>query len=199
MSPQEARRTPCWRAPLEAGAGSFPEIPVPALRVQEVAVGNLLLACCAPVSGSCTRMPSGVLCLRLHVRGRTSSEPPSTARLALRFFSCAPPQPIRSVSPHPKGPSRDRNQVERASFGPFLTSSDLQQAIGQRSLKPRCRANSARQAGISPMRPTGFEPATFGLKDRRSLGPRKDPLTAELRALSWKVTRAAGFERRRWG
>lgn len=33
------------------------------------------------------------------------------------------------------------------------------------------------------MRPTGVEPATFGLKDRRSLGPRKDPLTTELRAL----------------
>ena len=49
------------------------------------------------------------------------------------------------------------------------------------------------------MRPTGVEPATFGLKDRRSLGPRKDPLTTELRALVWKVTRAAGFERRGWG
>ena len=33
------------------------------------------------------------------------------------------------------------------------------------------------------MRPTGVEPATFGLKDRRSLGPRKEPLTTELRAL----------------
>jgi hypothetical protein len=36
---------------------------------------------------------------------------------------------------------------------------------------------------IPKMRPTGVEPATFGLKDRRSLGPRKDPLTTELRAL----------------
>src|SRR6185312_636935 len=33
------------------------------------------------------------------------------------------------------------------------------------------------------MRPTRFELATFGLKDRRSLGPRRDPLTTELRAL----------------
>lgn len=45
------------------------------------------------------------------------------------------------------------------------------------------------------MRPTGVEPATFGLKDRRSLGPRKDPLTTELRALGWNCTRATGFER----
>ena len=45
------------------------------------------------------------------------------------------------------------------------------------------------------MRPTGVEPATFGLKDRRSLGPRKDPLTTELRALFWNDTRATGFER----
>jgi hypothetical protein len=36
------------------------------------------------------------------------------------------------------------------------------------------------------MRPTRFELATFGLKDRRSLGPRKDPLTTELRALGWE-------------
>jgi hypothetical protein len=45
------------------------------------------------------------------------------------------------------------------------------------------------------MRPTGVEPATFGLKDRRSLGPRKDPLTTELRALTGNCTRAAGIER----
>ena len=44
------------------------------------------------------------------------------------------------------------------------------------------------------MRPTGVEPATFGLKDRRSLGPRKDPLTTELRALWGDFTRAGGFE-----
>lgn len=44
------------------------------------------------------------------------------------------------------------------------------------------------------MRPTGVEPATFGLKDRRSLGPRKDPLTTELRALDWNDTRAMDFE-----
>ena len=49
------------------------------------------------------------------------------------------------------------------------------------------------------MRPTGVEPATFGLKDRRSLGPRKDPLTTELRALAVKITRAASFERFRGG
>jgi hypothetical protein len=46
------------------------------------------------------------------------------------------------------------------------------------------------------MRPTGVEPATFGLKDRRSLGPRKDPLTTELRALDWNDTRARGSEHR---
>jgi hypothetical protein len=44
------------------------------------------------------------------------------------------------------------------------------------------------------MRPTGVEPATFGLKDRRSLGPRKDPLTTELRALVAHRTRAAVSE-----
>ena len=48
------------------------------------------------------------------------------------------------------------------------------------------------------MRPTGVEPATFGLKDRRSLGPRKDPLTTELRALAVKDSRATEFERRGW-
>src|SRR4051794_29823548 len=48
------------------------------------------------------------------------------------------------------------------------------------------------------MRPTGVEPATFGLKDRRSLGPRKDPLTTELRALAGNITRAKGFEHCRW-
>jgi hypothetical protein len=63
-----------------------------------------------------------------------------------------------------------------------------------------CAAKSTARPGTRGMRPTGVEPATFGLKDRRSLGPRKDPLTTELRALPWKVTRAAGFERRRgWG
>ena len=41
--------------------------------------------------------------------------------------------------------------------------------------------------GLPLMRPTGVEPATFGLKDRRSLGPRKDPLTTELRALRWEL------------
>ncbi len=44
------------------------------------------------------------------------------------------------------------------------------------------------------MRPTGVEPATFGLKDRRSLGPRKDPLTTELRALGMNCTRASFTE-----
>ena len=44
----------------------------------------------------------------------------------------------------------------------------------------RAMPGSEEQRG---MRPTGVEPATFGLKDRRSLGPRKDPLTTELRAL----------------
>ena len=44
------------------------------------------------------------------------------------------------------------------------------------------------------MRPTGFEPATFGLKDRRSLAPRKEPLTTELRALGENDTRAGGSE-----
>lgn len=47
------------------------------------------------------------------------------------------------------------------------------------------------------MRPTGVEPATFGLKDRRSLAPRKEPLTTELRAPEDNSTRAAGFEHRR--
>ncbi|MDB5693556.1 MAG: hypothetical protein JWO81_2619 [Alphaproteobacteria bacterium] len=49
------------------------------------------------------------------------------------------------------------------------------------------------------MRPTGVEPATFGLKDRRSLAPRKEPLTTELRAPEGNLTHAAGFERRRSG
>ncbi len=49
------------------------------------------------------------------------------------------------------------------------------------------------------MRPTGVEPATFGLKDRRSLAPRKEPLTTELRAPEGDFTRAAGFERFRGG
>jgi hypothetical protein len=40
------------------------------------------------------------------------------------------------------------------------------------------------------MRPTGVEPATFGLKDRRSLAPRKEPLTTELRAPAKNCTRA---------
>ena len=47
------------------------------------------------------------------------------------------------------------------------------------------------------MRPTGVEPATFGLKDRRSLAPRKEPLTTELRAPEDNSTRAAVFEHRR--
>ncbi len=43
------------------------------------------------------------------------------------------------------------------------------------------------------MRPTGVEPATFGLKDRRSLGPRKDPLTTELRALNGELYPRSGY------
>jgi hypothetical protein len=43
------------------------------------------------------------------------------------------------------------------------------------------------------MRPTGVEPATFGLKDRRSLGPRKDPLTTELRALKEELYPRSGY------
>lgn len=42
------------------------------------------------------------------------------------------------------------------------------------------------------MRPTRFELATFGLKDRRSLGPRRDPLTTELRALGFGTIAARG-------
>lgn len=49
------------------------------------------------------------------------------------------------------------------------------------------------------MRPTRFELATFGLKDRRSLAPRKEPLTTELRALGDNDTRAGGFEHPRRG
>lgn len=45
------------------------------------------------------------------------------------------------------------------------------------------------------MRPARIELATFGLKDRRSLGPRKDPLTTELRAPMGNRSRAGWFER----
>ena len=71
----------------------------------------------------------------------------------------------------------------------------------ERNVDPARNRTSGSAKGIArnskelhPMRPTGVEPATFGLKDRRSLGPRKDPLTTELRALAVKTTRAAGFE-----
>lgn len=77
-----------------------------------------------------------------------------------------------------ESPGRRRNAGRRLSRGSGSTPGKT------RHLKEQQR-----------MRPTGVEPATFGLKDRRSLGPRKDPLTTELRAPTGHRTRAAGSER----
>jgi hypothetical protein len=81
-----------------------------------------------------------------------------------------------------------RNRPERCGT-PIRRQTKTGSAPGNTRHKPKHRG----------MRPTGFEPATFGLKDRRSLGPRKDPLTTELRALLRNDTRARGFEHPRRG
>ncbi len=90
--------------------------------------------------------------------------------------------------------------ADRALFAPWNCGTkrfsrqsfpiDASRTEGTHNLWSRAESHSDRQTELTKgpqkhqgMRPTGVEPATFGLKDRRSLGPRKDPLTTELRAL----------------
>src|SRR5215213_6259959 len=112
-------------------------------------------------------------------------------RAALRALALASPGIAETLLPDPKcdqdATKTGRNRAEspgrrrNAYPAPDRTSGSAP-------------GNAQHRAEHRGMRPTGFEPATFGLKDRRSLGPRKDPLTTELRALGENDTRARGSE-----
>lgn len=120
------------------------------------------------------------------IRARTASE--------RRALPCEL-RPSPSASGRPYCPPHDVTQTGRNRAESLGRRRNADPPSGRRSgSAPRNARHGPEHQG---MRPTGVEPATFGLKDRRSLGPRKDPLTTELRALFWNDTRAMGFEHSR--